>query len=636
MKILWVGDLHCQLRNIEEYGPMLQKLSGLASGCNYVVLAGDLLHGHSIIRTEPLNMVTNIVTTLARIVKVIVLVGNHDYINASQYCTDAHPFNAFKSIPGITVVDKPVVIDNMAFAPYVPPGRLVEALNEFAPEWAACKVVFAHQEILGAHEGHFVSEKGDKWNKSFPPLISGHIHCFTPDVEVLTNNGWRTFDHVLDTDLIGTCNLMTGNFEFQKIDSKFVKNDYCGDIITFLTKDIDISVTPEHNMALRDHQLLPASQITNYADLLKSCQNDVGLDMTDDMIRLIVWISADGNLELYTNKDGNSTIASVRFHIKKARKIERLTTLLDAMCIPYTEGLQATGNTKIRISNRGGRLDYILCHFGLSSKILPKCLVGMNRHQFDVFIEEYSHTDGTRNLDTFTQVNTSKRQEVDIFQEICVRNGACANVSKRKNSNNWTIGVTKDKHCAHVRHSKGSIRCSAYEGSIWCLTVKNGTLIVRRNGKVVITGNSRQRFDNVFYPGTPMQYTFGDDTNKQVSVFTIDDKNGITGNDFQLGLKTYKTFCLQVEDMDEFNCPENCYVRVQVLGDVSQLTAFKKSKKYKELVSLGVKIIPVPNEMKLQVEHTNKVTYLELLRRRVSLENQEVQMLFNELFSEGQ
>lgn len=322
MKILWVGDLHCQLRNIEEYGPMLQKLSGLASGCNYVVLAGDLLHGHSIIRTEPLNMVTNIVTTLARITNVIVLVGNHDYINASQYCTDAHPFNAFKSIPGITVVDKPVVIDNMVFAPYVPPGRLVEALNEFAPEWAACKVVFAHQEILGAHEGHFVSEKGDKWDKSFPPLISAHIH-------------------------------------------------------------------------------------------------------------------------------------------------------------------------------------------------------------------------------------------------------------------------------------------------------------------------TRQRFDNVYYPGTPMQYTFGDDANKQVSVFTIDNKNGITGNDFQLGLKTYKTFCLQVEDMDEFNCPENCYVRVQVLGDVSQLTAFKKSKKYKELVSLGVKIIPVPNEMKLQVEHTNKVTYLELLRQRVSLENQEVQMLFNELFSEA-
>jgi hypothetical protein len=74
------------------------------------------------------------------------------------------------------VVDRPQIIDGMVFTPYVPNGRLMDALDTL-PSWRDAKVVFAHQEILGAASGGgFVSVSGDKWGEDLPLLISGHIH----------------------------------------------------------------------------------------------------------------------------------------------------------------------------------------------------------------------------------------------------------------------------------------------------------------------------------------------------------------------------------------------------------------------------------------------------------------------------
>lgn len=38
--------------------------------------------------------------------------------------------------------------------------------------------IFAHQEFYGVKIGAIVSENGDKWNKDYPLIISGHIHDY--------------------------------------------------------------------------------------------------------------------------------------------------------------------------------------------------------------------------------------------------------------------------------------------------------------------------------------------------------------------------------------------------------------------------------------------------------------------------
>ncbi len=61
--------------------------------------------------------------------------------------------------------------------PYVPPGRFVEALNIIDNEWwKNVNCIFAHQEFYGCKMGAIESIEGDKWDHSFPLVISGHIH----------------------------------------------------------------------------------------------------------------------------------------------------------------------------------------------------------------------------------------------------------------------------------------------------------------------------------------------------------------------------------------------------------------------------------------------------------------------------
>jgi hypothetical protein len=60
-------------------------------------------------------------------------VGNHDYINCSQFLTGNHWLNCVKHLPNLTVVDTLVEERinnfNFVFLPFTPDGRFIEALD---------------------------------------------------------------------------------------------------------------------------------------------------------------------------------------------------------------------------------------------------------------------------------------------------------------------------------------------------------------------------------------------------------------------------------------------------------------------------------------------------------------------------
>lgn len=185
-----IGDPHFKAKNIlrtkeyvaaticaaEQYEP------------DFIVILGDTLDTHEVVRTQPFNLATTFIENLSQIAPTYVLIGNHDYINASQFLTDNHPFNPLKRWKNVTIVDK-VITTNIndelfTFCPFVPNGRFLEALNTPNPEytgndtelWKRSKCIFAHQEFLGCKMGAITSTTGDKWSEDYPKVISGHIH----------------------------------------------------------------------------------------------------------------------------------------------------------------------------------------------------------------------------------------------------------------------------------------------------------------------------------------------------------------------------------------------------------------------------------------------------------------------------
>lgn len=182
VNILAVGDPHFKNSNIPEVELFIEKMEKLASELepDLIVILGDLLDEHERIHTIPLNKAYEFINKMRAISKTYVLVGNHDMINHLQFLTENHWMNAMKEWVDVTIVDTVIceIIkgEKLIFAPYVAPGRFIEALSTLEEEWKDASIIFPHQEFFGCKMGAIISEEGDKWDLDYPNIVSGHIH----------------------------------------------------------------------------------------------------------------------------------------------------------------------------------------------------------------------------------------------------------------------------------------------------------------------------------------------------------------------------------------------------------------------------------------------------------------------------
>jgi hypothetical protein len=180
MKLLLIGDPHIKTENLDDIDILLNELKRILSASTYdaVVVLGDVMHYHERLFTPALNKSLYFIDTLRKFAFTYVLVGNHDAINNSIFLTDQHWMNALKSWDNVKIVDTVVSTPDFMLCPYVPPGRLIEALETGGDqqEWQSKRLIIAHQEIKGCKMGAIVSTEGDEWKDEYPYLISGHIH----------------------------------------------------------------------------------------------------------------------------------------------------------------------------------------------------------------------------------------------------------------------------------------------------------------------------------------------------------------------------------------------------------------------------------------------------------------------------
>jgi len=194
VKFLCIGDPHFKKSNLREAEIMSEKIIEHAKTIkpDFIVCLGDILDTHDLINVSPLKAVTKFLDDLSQIAITYLLIGNHDYINHSQFLTDNHGFNSFKKWENMHIVDHVIVHDyygmKFTFCPYTPPGLFLDALIESGEFWETSECIFAHQEFYGCNFGKTKSIIGDKWDENNPLVISGHIH----DHEILGTNVFYT------------------------------------------------------------------------------------------------------------------------------------------------------------------------------------------------------------------------------------------------------------------------------------------------------------------------------------------------------------------------------------------------------------------------------------------------------------
>lgn len=202
LSLLLIGDMHAGKGNIHHVKSLLDTLQGyldsaIAKNMNVphaIIFMGDLFDKFENIYLPALRLITKHLISFSKHLNIIVIVGNHDRVNPTDFQTDMHPFTALSGYERITIVDKAkhmVFKSNtseglqeryrLVFVPYVEPGRFHEALDTLpiSIKDDPPAVIFCHQEFYGVHlGGSKKSEKGDKWDTNLPIIFSGHIHNY--------------------------------------------------------------------------------------------------------------------------------------------------------------------------------------------------------------------------------------------------------------------------------------------------------------------------------------------------------------------------------------------------------------------------------------------------------------------------
>lgn len=113
----------------------------------------------------------------------------------------------------------------------------------------------------------------------------------------------------------------------------------------------------------------------------------------------------------------------------------------------------------------------------------------------------------------------------------------------------------------------------------------------------IVSGHihSRQTIQkNVYYTGSMLQHAFGESEKNIIAVldfFENDKQYKLTEIDLELPRK--KIVYLDVADVDEYSFPEDCKdnIKLTLSGNINDFKAIKKTKKYKNLIDKGAKIV---------------------------------------------
>lgn len=183
---LCIGDLHFCKRNYIYIDKIIQQIVIAANKLkpNFVIIMGDILDNHEksnvYIYKKAIELIDKLINDKHY---VVLIIGNHDRPNNTDFMTNTHFFLPLKKWENVLIIDETTDfrIDNhrIICVPYVPPGRFNEALNNINDiDTDPPTVIFCHQEFYGVNLGPIKSTKGDKWDESKPLIISGHIHNY--------------------------------------------------------------------------------------------------------------------------------------------------------------------------------------------------------------------------------------------------------------------------------------------------------------------------------------------------------------------------------------------------------------------------------------------------------------------------
>ena len=309
-------------------------------------------------------------------------------------------------------------------------------------------------------------------------------YCLTGDHEVLTPYGWVRLDQ-WDGGTIAVWNIQSEAISFQNSDPLVF--DYEGPMYQYNTIQCAQISTPDHRMPyMTEKGYWEVDTVENLAARASLQIPFTGMrkapsTMEHDMLRVLIMTQAVGQ---YTD-DGQ-----IVYDFKKPRKAERCKMLLRRVGILFVIDTYDAGNTRVAIFSHDVPLWLRL----FKGKEFGYWLFNESA---DVIFDELPEWDGYRCGPNSIQYCTCVKHNADLIQALAVLSGRYATVLVKKNENEpW-----EDSYVVNIWHTPGQAHTVEekptqfpFTGKVYCAKTPTGFFVVRRNGRVWITGNSGRLF----------------------------------------------------------------------------------------------------------------------------------------------
>lgn len=372
------------------------------------------------------------------------------------------------------------------------------------------KLVFASSsEIYGTNMG--------KINENSPTIAqSPYATCYDENTEVLTDDGWKFFDGLKGSELLGTINKETQKLEFQKI-LKLYKYPYRGKMFYQKNRRLSLLVTPNHRLFVSHNKTgntLTNPRLVLAEESLGKCYihkiganydggNDVRLfelpeteysskfsnisikqtgeiDM-NSWLKFLGWYLSEGNC--YKTKGGNYNVVLTSFY----RQEEAYNLFCEIGFSPRIN------QHHIFVSSKQ-LFDYCNKFGHARNKFIPKEFKQLKKEYLMVLLMTLISGDGNKNGRGWGYTSVSERLANDV-QEISLKCGFSSSI-RLDRYGFYRVSISQST-TAHCNLGENRSKWIDYDGLVYCASVDNETLLIRRNGKACFSGNSKLAGDKL-------------------------------------------------------------------------------------------------------------------------------------------
>lgn len=328
-------------------------------------------------------------------------------------------------------------------------------------------------------------------------IWTGGTNCLDCDTEYFNGKGWKKISEYTSNERVLQYNA-NGTASLEK-PIQYIKQK-CEKMCKFESKSIDMVTTFNHDLVYVGDKDNKIKKMKMYDVIENHNQNKGGfrgkiitsfkysgngINLSDEELRVMVMTICDGSFR--KNKTNQCCL-----NLKKERKIERAERLLNLAGIAFTKIKNKEGYTRIYYKAP------------LKVKEFPLEWYQATNKQFRLIADECLLWDGTltKSGNSFSSNNKNnadfiqfavtaldRRANIEIFDRRGFKRGKYI-----RKSVDYEVIFSKRTHTLvslrnpHKKQEFKTVQPS--DGMCYCFTMPSGMLVVRRNGKIMVTGNS--------------------------------------------------------------------------------------------------------------------------------------------------